>query len=61
MAEPAFRPFISAEVYPGREAETDEDIIEFACRNAKTDYLRSKRAGWLRQMTTTLSSIPSRG
>ena len=34
MAEPAFRPFISAEVYPGREAETDEGIIEFACRNA---------------------------
>ena len=34
MAEPAFRPFTNAEVCPGRGAETDEGIIEFACRNA---------------------------
>ena len=61
MAQPAFRPFTNAEVYPGRGAETDEGIIEFACRNAKTDYLRSKRAGWVRQMTRTLSSIPNWG
>ncbi len=38
MAQPAFRPFIKVEAYPGDAAETDEDIIEYACRHAKTDY-----------------------
>ena len=38
MAQDAFKPFISGEVSPGPGAVTDEDLMEYAARHAKTDY-----------------------
>ncbi len=38
MAQPAFRAFIKAEAHPGAAARTDDDIIAYACKHAKTDY-----------------------
>lgn len=38
MSQDAFKPFISQEVAPGLTATTDEDLINYAARHAKTDY-----------------------
>ena len=61
MAQPAFRPFIDSDVYPGRGAATDEDIIEYACRHAKTNYRPVGTCRMGAAVTRTLSSIPNCG
>ncbi len=38
MAQAAFKPFIKGEAHPGAQAETDDEIKEYAYRHAKTDY-----------------------
>ena len=38
MAQDAFRPYIQSEAAPGAAATTDEDLIEYGARHAKTDY-----------------------
>jgi choline dehydrogenase-like flavoprotein len=38
MRQEAFRPWIMAERLPGLEADSDEDLITYACRHAKTDH-----------------------
>jgi choline dehydrogenase-like flavoprotein len=38
MAQPAFAEFMKGEATPGPQARTDDDIREYACRHAKTDY-----------------------
>jgi len=38
MAQPALREFMKAEAHPGAQAQTDDDIRDYAFRHAKTDY-----------------------
>ena len=38
MAAPVFKEVIGGEASPGRDAVTDDDIRDYACRHAKTDY-----------------------
>lgn len=38
MAQAAFRPFVKAEVLPGSDVQSDDEIADYAGRHAKTDY-----------------------
>lgn len=38
MAQDAFRPWIKCEAHPGAQAQTDDEIRDYAHRHAKTDY-----------------------
>jgi len=38
MRQNALKPFIEREVLPGPSLETDDELFEYACRNAKTDH-----------------------
>jgi choline dehydrogenase-like flavoprotein len=38
MAQPAFRPFLTAERQPGPEVQSDADLMAYARRHGKTDY-----------------------
>lgn len=38
MAQEAFAPWIRGEAHPGAEAQSDDEIKEYAFRHAKTDY-----------------------
>jgi choline dehydrogenase-like flavoprotein len=38
MRQPALKRFVLAEVLPGRHASTDQDLLGYACANAKTDH-----------------------
>ncbi|MBT8040859.1 MAG: choline dehydrogenase [Gammaproteobacteria bacterium] len=38
FAQKAFEPYVGAEVYPGAECKTDEDLLEFIRRKAETVY-----------------------
>ncbi len=38
MAQDAFKPYIAGESAPGSGAVTDEDLVEYAAKHAKTDY-----------------------
>lgn len=38
MRAPAMRRFVQSEVLPGSRLETDQELFEYACANAKTDH-----------------------
>jgi choline dehydrogenase-like flavoprotein len=38
MRQPALKPFVLREVLPGPGRESDDDLFDYACRNAKTDH-----------------------
>jgi choline dehydrogenase-like flavoprotein len=38
MAQPAFRPFLTAERLPGPEVQSDAEVMAYARRHGKTDY-----------------------
>jgi choline dehydrogenase len=38
MAQPAFRPFLTAERLPGPEVQTDAELLAYARQHGKTDY-----------------------
>lgn len=38
LAQAAFKPFIAQETAPGLDAKTDEDLVAYAAKHAKTDY-----------------------
>ena len=38
MAQPAFRPFLTAERLPGPEVQSDAELMAYARRHGKTDY-----------------------
>ena len=38
MAQPAFSAVMKGEAHPGAAAQSDDDIREYACQHAKTDY-----------------------
>jgi len=38
LRQPALRPFLAGEALPGPQAQTDGDLFEYCCRNAKTQH-----------------------
>ena len=38
MSQPALKRFVLAEVLPGTQSQTDQDLFDYACANAKTDH-----------------------
>jgi len=38
MRQPALKPYVRAEVLPGDDRQTDEDLFDYACTHSKTDY-----------------------
>ena len=38
MSQPALKRFVLAEVLPGTRLETNQDLFDYACANAKTDH-----------------------
>src|SRR5437764_11771073 len=38
MSQPAMRRYVQSEILPGKRLESDEDLFDYACANAKTDY-----------------------
>ena len=38
MSQPALKRFVLAEVLPGPQAASDEELVDYACANAKTDH-----------------------
>jgi choline dehydrogenase-like flavoprotein len=38
MSQPALKRFVLAEVLPGTQAKTDQELFDYACANAKTDH-----------------------
>lgn len=38
LRQEALKPFVRAEVLPGPDVRTDEDYVNYACANAKTDH-----------------------
>ena len=38
MRQPALKRYVQAEVLPGTGRESDEDLLDYACANAKTDH-----------------------
>lgn len=38
MTQPAMRRYVQTEILPGKRLESDEDLFDYACANAKTDH-----------------------
>lgn len=38
MRQAPLRPYVLAERLPGPDVRTDQDYVDYACRNAKTDH-----------------------
>jgi choline dehydrogenase-like flavoprotein len=38
MSQPALKRFVLGEILPGRQSSTDQDLVDYACANAKTDH-----------------------
>jgi choline dehydrogenase len=38
LRQPALKPFVMAERMPGDDLNTDEELVEYACRSCKTDH-----------------------
>ena len=38
MSQPAMRRYVQAEVLPGSRLQSDSDLVDYACANAKTDH-----------------------
>ena len=38
MSQPALKRFAPAEVLPGPQAASDQELFDYACANAKTDH-----------------------
>jgi choline dehydrogenase-like flavoprotein len=38
LGQPALKPFVLAERLPGRDIQSDEDLIQYAYRSCKTDH-----------------------
>ncbi len=38
MRQPALTPYVKREVLPGPAVQSDQDYVDYACRNAKTDH-----------------------
>jgi choline dehydrogenase-like flavoprotein len=38
MSQPALKRFVLGEILPGRHSSTDQDLVDYACANAKTDH-----------------------
>ena len=38
MRQPALKRFVLAEVLPGTQSQTDQELFDYACANAKTDH-----------------------
>ena len=38
MTQPALRRYVQTEILPGSRLESDQDLFDYACANAKTDH-----------------------